>query len=61
MGPLLHSSVEVCESIELSFGKVSGVVPGIGVLDEGPCAARVSGGFYDILPPLTHWFQWHIL
>jgi len=34
MGTLLHSCVEVRESIELSFEVVSVVVPGIGVLDE---------------------------
>jgi len=31
---LLCSCAEVCEPIELSFGEVSGVGPGIGVLDE---------------------------
>ena len=32
-GILLHSCVEVHKPIELSFGVVSGVGPGIGVLD----------------------------
>jgi len=31
MRPLLHSCVEVHEPIELSFGEVSGVGPGIDV------------------------------
>jgi len=36
MRPLLHSYVEMCEPIELSFGMVSGVDPGIDVWNEGP-------------------------
>ena len=36
MATLLHSCVEVCEPIELSFEVVSGVGPGIDVLDGGP-------------------------
>jgi len=40
MGTLLHSCVEVCEPIELSFGVASVVGPGIGVLDGGPRVAR---------------------
>jgi len=46
MGTLLHSCVEVHEPINLSFGMVSGVGPGIDVLDGGPRALRegvVSG------------------
>jgi len=35
MGNLLYSCMEVHELIELSFGVVSVVGPGIGVLDEG--------------------------
>jgi len=31
------------------------------VLDGGPHAARGRGGFYGVLPPMTHWFQWRIL
>jgi len=33
MGPLLHRCTEVHEPIKLSFGMVSGVGPGIDVLD----------------------------
>jgi len=33
MGPLLHNCAEVHEPIKLSFGIVSVVSPGIGVLD----------------------------
>jgi len=40
MGTLLHRCVEVRKAIELSFGVVSGVVPGIHVLDGSPCASR---------------------
>ena len=50
MGPLLRSCAEVREPIELSFGVVSGVHPGIDVLDgvhvpqgEGAVAGMVSG------------------
>ena len=34
MGTLLHSCAKVCETIKLPFEVVSGVGPGIGVLDE---------------------------
>ena len=41
MGPLLRSWVEVREPIELSFGVVSGVTPGIHVVvDGGPRVTR---------------------
>ena len=40
MGNLLHSCAKVCEPIELSFGMVSGVSLGIGVLDGIQCAPR---------------------
>ena len=43
MRPLLHSCVEVCELIELSFGVLSGVGPGIDVLGGGPRASKGSG------------------
>jgi len=43
-GPLLHSCVEVHEPIELSFGMVSGVGPGI---DRGPRASRGRDCFWD--------------
>jgi len=45
MGPLLHSCAEVREPIELSFGMVSGVDPGIDVLGGGPRASRRRGCF----------------
>ena len=40
MGTLLHRCVKVHTAIELSFGVVSGVGPGIHVLDGGPRASR---------------------
>ena len=40
MGPLLRSCVEVCEPIELSFGVVSGVGPGIDVQNGSPRGSR---------------------
>jgi len=61
MGTLLHTCVEVHESIELSFGVVSVVSPGIGVLDGSRHAARgrgegeLLGGFEKFFP---HSFQW---
>ena len=39
-GTLLHRCVEVRTAIELSFGVVSGVGPGIHVLDGSPRASR---------------------
>jgi len=56
MGPLMHSCAEVREPIELSSGMVSGVVPGIDVLDVCPRASRGRGCFWDFLtfvPPLV--------
>jgi len=50
MGNLLHRCVKVRTAIELSFGTVSGVGPGIHVLDGSPCASRaVSGMVFGIL------------
>ena len=43
MGNLLRSCAEVREPIELSFGVVSGVSPGINVLDGGSRAPRGKG------------------
>ena len=47
MGILWHSGAKVCEPIKLSFGVVSGVGPGIGVLYGGPHAQGREdfGGF----------------
>jgi len=58
MGPLLRSCMEVREPIELSFGVVSGMVPGIDVLDgvhmpQGEGA--VSGIFRHLHPHLFEW------
>jgi len=39
-GDLLHSCAEVRAAIELSFGLVSGITPGIHVLDGGPRAPK---------------------
>ena len=46
-GPLLHSCVEVFELIELSFGVVNWVGPGIDVLDGGSRPSRGRGSFCD--------------
>jgi len=46
MGTSLHSCVEVLEPIELSFGVVSGVGPGILVLDGGSRVLKSRGGFW---------------
>jgi len=43
MDNLLHSCVEVHEPIELSFGVVSGVGPGIGVLGGLMCCKGIGG------------------
>jgi len=53
MGTLLHRCVEVRTAIELLFGMVSGVGPGIHVLEGNPCASRGRGSF-------GHGF-WHFL
>jgi len=54
MGTLLHSYVEVREPIELSFGVVSGVGRGMGVLD----GVQVPQGVWQFRGVLTlHWFQ----
>ena len=54
-GTLWRSCAKLRESFEMSFGVVSGVGSGIGVLDGGPHAPRegeISGVF------LVHWFGW---
>jgi len=61
MGTLLHSCAEVHAVNELSFGMVSGEIPGIHVLDGGPRAFKGWGGFWGRLPLLAQWFRWHIL
>ena len=53
MGTLLHRCVEVCKAIKLSFGVVSGVGPGIHVLDGSPRASRGRVCFWHGL--------WHFL
>ena len=50
MGTLLRSCAEVHEPIELSFGVVSGVTPGIDVLDGGLRASRGRVDFGVICP-----------
>jgi len=42
MGTLLRRCVEVRIAIELSFGVVSGVGPGIHVLDGSPCGSMLN-------------------
>jgi len=46
MGNLMRRCVEVRAAIELLFGVVSGVGPGIHVLDGSPRASRGSGCFW---------------
>jgi len=53
MGTLLHRCVEVRKAIELSFGTVSGVGPGIHVLDGSARASRGRVCFWHGL--------WHFL
>jgi len=47
----LHSCAEVCEPIELSFCVVSGVGPGIGVLDGSTClkGKGLFRGFFALI------------
>jgi len=49
---LLHSCTEMRAAIELSFGIVSGVTPGIHVLDGGRRASRRRVDFGVVCP---HW------
>jgi len=49
MGNLWRCCAKVREPIELSFGVVSGIGSGIGVLDGGPRAPNVREGFFRIL------------
>ena len=49
MGPLLHSCAKDCEPIELSFGMVSGVGPGIDVRN-GVHVPQGKGEFWGCLP-----------
>ena len=46
MGTLLRRCVEVCRAVELWFGMVSGVGPGIHMLDGSPRASRGRGCFW---------------
>ena len=55
MGSLLHSCAEVCKPMELSFGVMSGVGPGIGVLDGVDVLQREGAVSWGFSP---HWFQW---
>jgi len=62
MGTLLRCRVEVRIAIELSFGVVSGVGPGIHVLNGSPHATRGRGcfwhGFWHFLALSPYCFQW---
>jgi len=60
MGMLLHSCAEACEPIELPFGEMSGVGPGIHVLD-GDHVPQGEGVDFRSFAPLIQWFQWRIL
>jgi len=55
MGSLWHNCVAVLAPIEVSFGVMSGVVPGIGVLDGDP-HPQGEGKVLRIF--LVHWFEW---
>jgi len=57
MGNLLRSCAEVREPIELSFGVVSGVGPGIHVLD-GVHVSQKEEAVLGIFLHLRHWFEW---
>jgi len=50
----MRTCAEVHEPIELSFSVVSGVGPGIHVLDGGSCAPKkgLLGGFFSICTPI---------
>jgi len=58
MGNLLHSYAEVREPIELSFGVVSWVSPGIHVLDGGLQAPKGRGCLGDFSAFAPNWFEW---
>jgi len=62
MGTLLRRCVKVRRAIELSFGMVSGVGPGIYVLDGSPRAPRGRGcfwhGFRPVLNFRVYGIQW---
>jgi len=62
MGTLLCGCVEVRKAIELSFDVVSGVGPGIHVLDGSPRASTGRGyfwhGFWHLAKIPLHGFQW---
>jgi len=62
MGTLLRHCVEVRKAIELSFGVVSGVGPGVHVLDGSPRASGERGcfwhGFWHFSAFSPYCFQW---
>jgi len=62
MGTLLLRCVELRRAIELSCGVVSGVRPGIHVLDGSPRASRGSGCFWHGFWPVSNFrvygIQW---
>jgi len=62
MGTLWRHCVEVRRAIKLSFGVVSGVGPGIHVLDGSPCASRGRGCFWHGFRPVSNFriygIQW---
>jgi len=58
MGTLLRSCAEVREPIELSFGVVSGVGPGIHVLYGGSRIPKERGCLGDFSAFAPHWFEW---
>ena len=60
MGTLLCRSVEVRKAIELLSGVVSGVGPGIHVLDGSPRASRGRGCFWHGLRSVSNFHVYGI-
>jgi len=58
MGPLLRCCTEVRIAIELAFGMISEVRPGVDVLDGGPRTCLKERGCFGIFWHLRpHWFE----
>jgi len=53
VGTLLHSCVEICATIELSLGEVSGVSHGMGVVDGVHVPKAVGAVFGGLASPFT--------
>jgi len=53
----LYSCMEVCDPLELLFGMVSVVCPGIHILHGGPCGSREGADFGVDCPQWTSGFS----